>query len=341
MVGALRRQALGMVGEWSASCVPPQGLVRPVPVDPTGRRGPTRNQASGPHWRRTSRGLYVPSSLGVAVVEQRIVEQEARLGRYGAITGWAALRWRGASYFEGWSPSAGVLPVPLAVGKECLRPDPGFVGLRRQVPLWEWELHRGLRCVTWERALFDEIIRLGDPRAGAVALDMCVAAGLGSVADFWAFLEVVRPRNGVVLARESATLACGSHRSPPEAWMCQCWCVDAGLPKPLGNVPVFDLHGDLLGIPDLLDPVAGVVGEYQGAIHRDVEQHRGDVERAERFRGHALEYFEVVAGQLHDIRTAYRMRSVRSRAAFLDPADRTWTLEPPAWWLDHQRNRAS
>jgi hypothetical protein len=266
-------------------------------------------------------------------VEQRIVEQAARLGHYGAISGWAALRWRGASYFEGRSPSDGELPVPLAVGKGCQRPDPQFVGLRRALPLWEWDLHRGIRCAVWERAAFDEIVRLGNPRSGAVALDMAIAAGLGSLADFWVFLGQVRPRNGVVLAREAADLACGTHWSPPEAWMCQCWCLDAGLPPPLGNVPVFDHHGQLLGIPDLFDPEAGVVGEYQGAVHRDAARHRCDVERAERFRAHELEYFEVVVGQLYDVRTAFRMRATRGRARFLPPEERTWTLDKPAWWL--------
>jgi hypothetical protein len=276
------------------------------------------------------------------MVEQRIIEQEARLGRYGAISGWAALRWRGASYFEGRSTTEGELPVPLAVGKECLRPDPAFVRLRRQIPLWEWDIHCGVRCATWSRALFDEIIRLRGPRAGGVAIDMTVAAGLGTVNEFWAYLDKVRPRNGVVLARASAHLACGTHRSPQEAWMCQCWCLDAGLPRALGNVPVFDRQGNLLGIPDLFDPEAGVVGEYQGAVHRDLAQHRCDVERAERFRAHDLEYFEVVAGQLYDVRTATRMRDVRARARFLPPDQRTWTLEQPAWWRDRRdSSRAS
>lgn len=281
----------------------------------------------------------MPAATDSSAVEQRIVEQASRLGQYGAVTGWAALRWRGAAYFEGRTRADGALAVPLAPGKGCLRPDPAFVAVRTQLPLWEWNLHRGLRCALWERALFDEIVRLRWPRAGGVALDMAVAAGLGSVIDFWRFLGQVRPRNGVVLAREATSLACGTHQSPQEAWMCLCWCLDAGLPRPLGNVPVFDRHGELLGIPDLFDPIAGVVGEYQGEVHRDPERHRLDVERAERFRAHDLEYFEVVAGQLQDVATAYRMREARRRARFTPPSERSWTLDAPAWWREwsHQR----
>jgi hypothetical protein len=275
--------------------------------------------------------------VDASVVEQRIVEQAARLRHYGAISGWAALRWRGAAYFEGTSNDRSPLPVPLAVGKECLRPDPAFVRLRRQLPLWEWDVHRGLRCAVWERALFDEIIRLGTPRSAAVAIDMAIAAGFGGIDDFWRYLDQVRPRNGVVLAREAAGLARGTCWSPQESWMRLCWCLDAGLPEPLCNVPVFDRSGGLLGIPDLFDPEAGVVGEYQGAVHRSREQHRRDVERAERFRAHGLEYFEVVAGQLFDATTATRMRHVRARAAFLPADRRTWTLEEPAWWQNRRR----
>lgn len=283
----------------------------------------------------------MPADVDGTRVEQRILEQAARLNRYGAIGGWAALRWRGAAYFDGTSPEGGSLPVPLAVGKECLRPDPAFVRLRRQLPRWEWNIHLGLPCVFWERAVFDEVQRVRNARGAAVALDMVVAAGLGSVDDFWSYLERERPRNGVVLAREVATLATGRFWSPQEARMGQCWCLDALLPEPLFNVPVFDLHGNLLGIPDLFDPVAGVVGEYQGAVHRNASQHRRDVERAERFRGAGLEYFEVVAGQLKHPHTPTRMRQVRARARFLSPDERAWTLDEPAWWREREARRAS
>ena len=76
------------------------------------------------------------------------------------------------------------------------------------------------------------------------------------------------------------------------------WVLDAGLPPPLCNRPLFDLDGNLIGIPDLFDPVAGLVGEYDGADHKDGERHRADVAREERFRDHGLEYFQIVRGDL-------------------------------------------
>ena len=333
-----------MDGEWSPWCDPPAGLVAPVRARPRDKHGPSVREAYGPRWRRTGPGLFVPAATDEAVVEQRILEQAARLGPYGALTGWAALRWRGAAYFDGTARGdRQVLPVPLAVGRACLRPDPAVEVIRRQLPSDEWAVVRGVRCSIAARALFDEVIRLGSARPAAVAIDMAVAGELLAVAEFWTFLKHIGPRNGVVLAREAASLACGTHWSPQEAWMCQSWCLDAGLPKARYNVPVFDRHGNLLGIPDLFDADAGVVGEYQGAVHRDAAQHRRDVERAEGFRAHRLEYFEVVAGEMSDgVLVAKRMRDARDRALFLPPDARTWTLDQPSWWLTrHQERRAS
>lgn len=296
-----------------------------------GRGGPTRRQASGPYWRRTSPGLYVPAWVDEDIVEQRIVEQEARMPGYGAVTAWAALRWRGAAYFDG-QPHGRRLPVPLTIGEHMIRGDARVAIRRGQLASSEWERVAGLRCTTWQRALYDEIVRLDSLRPGVIAFDMALAAGVADVEAFWDYLERVRPRNGVVLAREVTKLARPGARSPREVSMRMCWTHDAGLPEPLVNVPVFDLSGNLIGIPDLFDEEAGLVGEYQGAIHRDRDRHRSDVWRAERFRDHGLEYLELVGPDIEDVRTPARIRQVRSRALFLPPEKRRWTLDPPAWW---------
>ena len=55
------------------------GLVLPIQVDPCGLAGPTRMQVRGGAWRRTSRGMYVPSSVDGHLPEQRIIEAAAVL----------------------------------------------------------------------------------------------------------------------------------------------------------------------------------------------------------------------------------------------------------------------
>lgn len=250
---------------------------------------------------------------------------------YGAVTAWAALRWLGAAYFDGMDHGCR-LPIPLALGEHMIRGDEHVAIRRGQLGATEVHVVDGLRCTTWERALFDEIVRLGSLRPAVTAFDMTLAAGLADIGNFWEYLERVRPRNGVVLAREVTRLARSGARSPQEVRMRLCWTLDAGLPEPLLNVPVFDRGGRLLGIPDLFDAEAGLVGEYQGAIHRGRDRHRNDVHRAERFRDHGLEYLELVGPDLQDARTPARMRNVRSRALFRPPDQRLWTLEPPTWW---------
>ena len=112
--------------------------------------------------------------------------------------------------------------------------------------------------------------------------------------------------------------------------MLMVWLLDAELPKPLLNREVYDLDGHLIGIPDLFDAEAGLVGEYQGEDHKDGQRHREDVEREEKFRDHGLEFFEVVGGDLGRRQLVVdRMRNARARAKFLPPESRAWTLEAP------------
>ena len=47
------------------------------------------------------------------------------------------------------------------------------------------------------------------------------------------------------------------------------WIFDCGLPDPVVNAVVRDTSGRLLGIGDLLDPATGLLGEYDGAQHRE------------------------------------------------------------------------
>jgi len=108
------------------------------------------------------------------------------------------------------------------------------------------------------------------------------------------------------------------------------WELDAGFDTPLANRPVWSLDGELLGIPDLLDVAAGVVGEYDGAHHRDRARHRRDVARTELFLKHGLEQFVVVAGDSDELMVE-RMRAARERAARRPTSEPSWTIDPPPW----------
>ncbi len=322
-----------MAHRWDPRCARPQGLVAPVARDPAGMTGPTKSQAAGPFWRQTSAGMYVPADVDGNEVEQRILEQAGRIKSYGAVTAWAALRWHGGYFFDGTSDSGRErLPVPLVVHSK-LRPDPRFTLTEEQLSRTEWSWVDGLPVATVQRALFDEVRRIASVREKANAIAMAAAARLISTRLFGQYVAHRGPWTGIQGARDAVRLAVDDCRSPQEFRMYLCWRLDAGLPMPLLNREVYDLDGRLLGIPDLFDPVAGLVGEYQGEDHKDAERHRLDVEREEKFRDHGLEFFEVVGGDLarRQLVVVDRMRNARARAKFLPPESRAWTLDPPPW----------
>lgn len=275
--------------------------------------------------------MYVPSSVDGSVVEQRIVEQGARMPAYGAVTGWPALRWHGAAYFDGLGYEREELPVPLVVDSG-IRPDPRFTQTETQLAPTEWSVVDGLAVATVQRALFDEVCRLTSDREGATAISMTAAARLISVELFRMYVAQRSAWTGVPHVRRSVALARDDCWSPQEHRMVLIWVLDCGFEPPQCNREVFDLDGNLIGVPDLFDPEAGLVGEYQGEDHKDGARHRKDVAREECFRDHGLEYFELVGGDVAQRHIAVqRMHNARRRAKFLPPESCAWTLEPPPW----------
>lgn len=53
--------------------------------------------------------------------------------------------------------------------------------------------------------------------------------------------------------------------------------IDSGLPQPLVNPKILDANGRFIVRVDLLDPVSGLVGEYDGTWHRGGVQPWKDV----------------------------------------------------------------
>jgi len=311
------------------------GVVVPVRVDATGRNGPTKPQARGPHWRRTSRGLYVPSSVDGGPPEQRIVEAVAALPEVGGVTGWAGLRWAGGYWFEGRMGEGGdALPVPLAVGFHDIRPQAGIQVTQEHLDLRELTVLDGLPMTTVQRSLGFEMRYAGDLRSAAVSFCMAAYSDLVSIDEMNTFFASHRGWDGIRLARSAMLLAEENCWSPQEVRMLLVWLLDADLPRPLCNRPVFDRSGRHIGTPDLLDPEAGVAGEYDGPLHLHGGQRRKDRDREEAFREVGLEYFTILTGDLRDRSlTAQRMRRARSRARFEAESRRAWTIELPHWWI--------
>ena len=322
---------------WSLPATTRPGLVSPVRIDPTGVDGPTLNQVRSKRWRRTSWGLHVPAEVELTV-EQRIIEAAALLPPgSGAVTGWAALRWEGAGWFGGELADGSPRPVDLATRRK-LRPRAGIQLCEEGIIPDELHLVDGLLVTQPVRSVAYAMRHATCPREAVIIFDMAAYADLVSFAEMVAYaglaprlglsswLGMPQYRKAVVLGSENAW-------SPQEVTMRLIWVLDAGLPTPLANQPVFDLSGHHIGTPDLLDVEAGVVGEYDGALHLEGTRRRADRQREERFRDAGLEYFTMMAGDSsRPAVVAERMVAARRRARWSGPDTRRWTVDPPPWW---------
>jgi hypothetical protein len=312
---------------------PPRPFVIPVKVDPRGVDGPTPGAARGPRWERVWPGWYVPAGTDRSLPEQRVAEVGVAMHRTGVLTGWASLLLRGGGFFDGRTADGrGRLPVDVAVPPGC-HPRERPVVAYHQAPLRRREAVHGLLCLPAPWATFDAMRLARSTEEAVVALDMASAAGLVTIDELGQVLAA-RPSwrgvPGVPQAREALALADDGSASPPESRLRLVWVIDAGLPPPLVNVAVHDRSGRFLGIPDLLDPVAGLAVEYDGEDHRSAQRHSDDVDREAGFRSVGLEVTRVTNRDLRDRpRLVDRLLVARRRALFLPEADRRWVLGRP------------
>lgn len=313
--------------------LPPE-LAWPCRVDPLGLAGPTRGQSRGPSWRGSSYGLFVPAGTATSV-EQRIVEAAARLPGYGAVTGWAGLRWMGGVWFDGLAPGGrSRRPVDLATADSSIRSHWGSKVSEERLAPSEVTAHAGLRVTVPVRSLFFEMRHAPSCEAAVVSADMAAYSDLVSRAEAMAMAYANPGWTGIAVQRAALDDMDENAWSPAEVAMRTIWRRTANLPRPLCNRPVFDLNGRLIGTPDLLDPVAGVAGEYDSTLHLESSQRVRDVHREGLFRAAGLEYVTMLGADLGrpDAFVA-RLLQAYARASRQPVSARAWTTNLPRWWV--------
>jgi hypothetical protein len=311
------------------------GLVLPVPLDRTGKAGPTVRQARGKQWRRSSCGLSVRDDVD-RTPEQRILEAAAVLPAYGGVTGWAALRWLGGSWFSGLGHGGRTqLPVWLATSCADIRRQPGIEVSAEGLDPRDLTEVDGVRLTTAVRSVCFEMRYASSDCLAAAYLDMAAFHDLVSIEEARQYARTLGTWTGIPRCRGSIGLSDENCWSIQEALMRGVWTRDAGFARPLCNVPVFDRFGRHVATPDLLDPVSGVVGEYDGRHHLQLAQRTRDVGREADFRALDLEYVTMLASDGPDPRAfLLRLEDAYRRAKCLPESRRPWTLSQPAWWVD-------
>lgn len=306
------------------------GLVLPVRPDPDGVTGPTRGAARGRGWRTTSRGFVVPADVELTA-QQRVVEASAVLGTDDAVTGWAALLWERARWFDG--TSGGVTPrdVPI-VARRHLRRQEGFSVSQEFLNPAHIQVVDGLPLTSRVRSVTFEMRYAAGPNAAIEAIDMACYSDLVSITEVAAYVEQLGPVTGIQQARDALAEADENSWSPRETKMRGVWTRLAGLPRPLCNRPVFTLDGTHVATPDLIDPVSGLVGLYHGDSHLSLVGASKDNRQDSDYRDLGLEPIAMFATDWRDLDDFTRRLLAASARVRSRGGPRRWTVEPPPWW---------
>lgn len=253
-----------------------------------------------------------------------------------AVTGWAASCWRGATWVDGTRADGSPLPVDLASNDTVLKAQGSFRLSQERVDPRRFEVVDGLRVTSAADAVCFTLRHAASLEEAVVGLDMTYHADLVTPSDVLDTLEAGTRRQGHDQALAAWRLGDENAWSPQEVRVRLAWRRLDGT-RALSNRPVFDLDGQHLATPDLLDPATGVAVEYDGDVHLTRARRRRDLAREQRLRDHGLEPVTLVAGDLPSggggAVLAERIATARARAARLPASERRWTLEPPAWWV--------
>lgn len=309
-------------------------IVVPVHIDPTGRTGPTPGQARGKRWRTTSPGRVTPADPSPVSTDQRIVEAACGLPDGTAVTGWAALHWEQPRWSGGRASDGTERPVPLAIS------DTRSIARRPGVQVvFDWLFDDdivwvdGLPITRVERSVTFEARRARSDEQAIQIICMAAATDRIDLTGLAAYVARLPCRKGVRRLRRALARADENAWSPMEVTMRERWRAQ-GHPVPLFNVPIFDLDGHHLLTPDLFDPVNGVIGEYDGAVHLGAPVRRRDLNREETCREHGLEMVTMMSTDLRDLTSFARRLDTAYERATARTLEPSWTLDQPHWWVD-------
>lgn len=152
----------------------------------------------------------------------------------------------------------------------------------------------GFRTTTVERTLADLSID-SDLTEVVVLADAATHRGLTTIRNLTAYADRSGGRVGIAAFRRMIDLTEPKTESQMESRL-RMLLVDAGLPRPHSQVPLYDRHGDFIGRPDLYYPGQKLGIEYDGGIHKQtlVEDNR----RQNRLLGEGIHLLRFTASDV-------------------------------------------
>ena len=292
--------------------------------------GVTRAQLESGRWASPHFGYHRSAQVNDPV-RQRILDATAVMPDGAVVGGWASAYLQGVAYLDGgWArttrgePRVGE-PVLLVVPPSRVVNRPGIRTLRATLEPDDVVERDGIRCTGGIRTTYDVLRLAPDLTEAVVAGDCLLHAGLADPDGISAY-EVTHPgRRGVRQLRTALPLLNKLAASPPESRL-RLLCRRAGLPALEVNAPIFDVDGTFLGIVDLLEPIAGLGLEYDGAYHREIDQHTADNHREEGLERRGLMIIRVTSVDMADeVALISRIRRAHDACISATP------IIPPRW----------
>lgn len=235
----------------------------PAPVAELRAAGVTEDVLRGSRWVRTARGFYRRAGAEELTSTQRIVDAAALLPDGAVIGGWAAAYAHGVDWLDGRDHGTlAAQPVPVLLPPTMSRrssPAVRYVQLSRAVPAIA--TIDGIPFTRERRTAMDLARWAPDLTEAVVAVDALLGARILRVDTLRAGRIAVPGSRGIAQATRAVELCRPGVRSPWESRLRMLWVLELRLPSPLVNPPVFDLAGNFLGAPDLLDEEAGLAIE--------------------------------------------------------------------------------
>ncbi len=285
----------------------------------------TAHDLSGPLWHSPHHGVRSCALATDTSPMHRVLAAAALVRAGAALGGWCAAYLLGATELDGWDACGTAAPVVLALPPHSQVRRPGVSCIRSPLHDDDIVVIGGIPVTSPVRTAFD-LARTLPLTEAVVALDAMARAAGVNLDDVVAYVED-RPRwKGVPKTKRALALADPRARSCQETRFRLLWVLEAGLPTPLVNWSVVDKSGQLLGEIDLLDPTAGLAGEYDGATHRQLGAHARDNAREEWLEAAGLVVVRATSIDLtaHRGRLIHRLRVAHGRALQRDKRQDAW-----------------